>query len=98
MNVETIYKLNWQYDYWADIENCFPKGCKVSVVVKNVKRNYAILSTSDGVTCFLDKRNIRSPWFVNDLTEKIKPGNTIECTVLDYNFEKNSLSVSSTLN
>ncbi len=94
MNGETIYKLNWQYDYWADIEHCFPKGCKVDAVVKNVTRNYAFLSTSDEVTCFLDKRNVRSHWTVNDLTEVIEPGKAVECTVLDYNFDKNNLTVS----
>ena len=98
MDNPTIYKIDWQYDCWSDIENCFPKGSKVSAVVKNVTRNYAFLSTSNGVTCFLDKRNIRSLWIVNDLTEEIEQGNTIECTVIDYNFDKKSLAVSLKLN
>ena len=98
MSEQMIYALNWQYDCWSDIENCFPKGSKVSAVVKSLTRNYAFLSTLDGVTCFLDKRNVKSHWIVNDLTEQIEKGNTIECTVIDYNFDKKSLTVSLNLN
>lgn len=98
MNKEEIYVLNWQYDRWSDIENCYPRGCKLTASVKNVTRNYALLFTSDGVTCFLDKRNVRSLWVVNDLTEEIEQGKSIECTVIDYNFDKKSLTVALNLN
>lgn len=98
MDNPTIYKIDWQYDYWYDIESCFPKGSKVSAVVKKLTRNYAFLSTLDGVTCFLDKRNVKSHWIVTDLTEEIKCDESIECTVIDYNFDKKSLTVSLNLN
>lgn len=98
MYKEEIYDLNWHYDCWADIENCYPKGCTLSAIVKNVTRNYAFLSTSDGVTCYLEKRNVRSRWIVNDLTEEIEKDNTIECLVIDYNLDKKSLTVSLNLN
>lgn len=98
MNNETIYKLDWQYDYWGDIENCVPKGCKVVAVVKSVMPNYAFLTTAEGITCFLDKRKVNSPWVVKDLTEEITPGESLDCTVIDYNYEKKSLTVSLNLN
>lgn len=98
MSMDTIYQLNWQYDYWADIENCFPKGCKVTAVVKSVMPNYAFLITTEGITCFLDKRKVNSLWVVKDLTEKIRQGESFDCTVIDYNYEKKSLTVSLNLN
>lgn len=96
--METIYQLDWQYDYWGDIENCFPKGCKVTAVVNKVTYNYAFLTTAEEITCFLDKRKVNSPWVVKDLTEEITPGESLDCTVIDYNYEKKSLTVSLNLN
>lgn len=98
MTDETIYKLDWQYDCWDDIEDCFPKGSKVACTVQKVTQYFAFLYTVEGVRCFLDKRNVKSCWFVNDLTEEIKSGESVECTVTDYNFDKKSLNVSLTLN
>lgn len=94
MTDETIYKLDWQYDCWNDIETCFPKGSKVKCTVQKVTQYFAFLYTAEGVSCFLDKRNVKSRWFVNDLTEEIKRGESVECTVTDYNFDKKSLTVS----
>lgn len=98
MNNETIYQLNWQYDYWADIENCFPKGCKVTAVVYKVTNNYAFLTTAEGITCYLYKGKINSPWRVTDLSEVITPGESLNCTVFDYDLEKKHLNVSLNLN
>lgn len=98
MSDTIIYKPNWHYDFWTDIETYFPKGSKVSAIITTVKRDYAFLSTSEGIYCFLDKRNVESPWIVNNLTEEIKQGYSKECTVLDYNQEKKSLIVSLKLN
>ena len=93
-----IHKLNWRYDIWSDIEGCFPIGSKVSATITNVTRNYAFLSTPEGLTCFLDKRKVSSLWVVNDLTEELKQGETVVCSVVDYNHEKKSLTVSLNLN
>lgn len=98
MNNETIYELKWRYDYWGDIEKSFPKGCKVTAVVNKVTYNYAFLTTAEGITCFLDKRKVNSPWVVKDLTEEITPGESLDCTVIDYNYEKKSLTVYLNLN
>jgi len=64
MSKETIYKPSWHYDCWSDIKGCFPKGSKVTATVKSTARNYAFLSTREGATCFLDKRNVKSLWIV----------------------------------
>lgn len=61
MSMDTIYQLNWQYDYWADIENCFPKGGMVTAVVNKVTYNYAFLITAEGIICYLYKGKISSP-------------------------------------
>lgn len=98
MSMDTIYQLNWQYDYWADIENCFPKGCKVTAVVNNVTSNYAFLTTEERIACFLDKRKISSRWIVKDLTDVIKQGEALDCIVIEYNLEKKRLIVSLNLN
>mgnify|MGYP002603794014 CR=1 FL=1 len=98
MNNETIYKLNWQYDYWGDIEKCFPKGCKVTAVVNKVTYNYAFLITAEGIICYLYKGKISSPWIVKDLTEVITLRESLNCTVADYDFEKKRLIVSLNLN
>lgn len=98
MSNRIIHKPNWHYDFWTDIEVCFPKGSKVTATIKSVTRNYAFLSTSKGITCFLDKRNVKSFWIVNDLTQEINQGDSAECTVLDYNHERKSLTVSLKLN
>lgn len=98
MNNETIYQLNWQYDYWDDIENCFPKGCKVTAFVSKVTYNYAFLTTAEGITCYLYRGKINSPWRVTDLTEVIIPGESLNCTVFDYDLEKKRLNVSLNLN
>ncbi len=98
MSNTIIYKPNWHYDFQDDIKTYFPKGSKINATITNVRRNYAFLSTAEGIDCFLDKRNVESPWVVNNLTEEIKQGDSKECTVLDYNQEKKSLIVSLKLN
>lgn len=98
MTDKIIHKPNWRYNIWSDIEGCFPKGSNVSAVVTVVTRNYAFLSTSEGLTCFLDKRKVSPLWVINDLTEEIKQGETLDCSVIDYNYEKKSLAVSLNLN
>lgn len=67
-------------------------------VVKSVMPNYAFLTTAEGITCFLDKRKVNSLWVVKDLIEEIRLGESFECTVVDYNYEKKSLAVSLNLN
>lgn len=67
-------------------------------VVKSVMPNYAFLTTAEGITCFLDKRKVNSLWVVKDLIEEIRPGESFECTVVDYNYKKKSLAVSLNLN
>lgn len=98
MEKDKIYNLNWRYNLWDDIEGCFPCGSKIKATIKNVARNYAFLYTSEGVDCFLDKRNVKSRWIVNDLTEELEVKEEVECTVLDYNHEKKRLSVSLNMN
>ncbi len=98
MSDTIIYKPNWHYDFWTDIETYFPKGSEVSAIITTVRRDYAFLSTSEGIYCFLDKRNIKSLGVINDLTQEIKQGDSKECIVLDYNQEKKSLIVSLKLN
>lgn len=94
MSEHMIYALNWQYDCWSDIENCFPKGSKVTAVVNKVTYNYAFLKTAEGITCYLYRGKINSPWRVTDLTEVIIPGESLNCTVVDYDLEKKRLNVS----
>lgn len=89
-----IHKPDWHYDIWSDIEGHFPKGSKVTATITNITRNYAFLSTPEGLTCFLAKHNVSSLWFVNDLTEELKQGKTVDCRIIDYNHEKESLTVS----
>lgn len=98
MNNETIYELKWRYDCWGDIEKSFPKGCKVTAVVNKVTYNYAFLTTAEGITCYLYKGKISSPWRVNDLTETITLGESLDCAVVDYDLEKKRLNVSLNLN
>lgn len=98
MDKETVYDLDWQFDYWSNIESIYPIGCKVNCVVTRVERNYAFLDTIHNVCCFLDKRKVSGLWVVSDLTEEIKIGDYRECKVIDYNREKESLIVSLNLN
>lgn len=97
MSEEKIYKLNWQYDVWTDIESCFPKGTKVSAEVTGATRNYAFLKTENGTQCFLSKDKVSANWKIMDLTDHLIKGDTIECKVFDYNVEKKRLIVSSEL-
>ncbi|MDE6548553.1 MAG: S1 RNA-binding domain-containing protein [Muribaculaceae bacterium] len=98
METPIIYRPDWQYDLWSDIENCYPILSSVKATVTAVNRNYAFLETEDGISCFLSKTDVTSPWKITDLTEHLIERDEIECMVKKYNKEKGRLEVSLDLN
>lgn len=90
--------MNWQYDYWTDIQVLFPVGKIIECQVTNVRSGDAWLKTFDNIECYLRRIFVISPWAVSDLSEVIKVGDRLACKVRDYNFDKKQLIVSVDLN
>ena len=98
MNSKDIYTLDWQYDYWADINQNIPIGSVVRCKVTRVEPCYAFLTTEEGITCFLDIRKTNDIWPVKNLTGKIEIGEHFDCIVCGYDFNKERLAVSLNIN
>lgn len=98
MSEVKIYCPKWTYDVWNDIEECFPRGSFIECEVTRVDKNYAFLQGPSGVICFLSKAKVAQLWVVEDLTDKIRVGDSLKCKVIDYNFEKKSVGVALKLN
>ena len=90
---QTIYQLDWQYDFWADIETIYPQNSSVVCWVTDVKQTYARLKTKEGIICFLYIKNVRGSWIVKDLRDGLYIDQKLECKVAGYSPKHESLTV-----